>query len=409
MNEQILERSGCEQIDHMVLSRYRLSKLFDSETMEYLENCTVEYDCMPYQQGVDDMATKITRAVYINGSKRWIRANTEQEYADKIIKLYEEERTPSQHSFSEYAWNWFNLYSLPNVATVTATTYRRQLTKYLIPFFGKKAVEDITIDDVQRLFNGIEGTKATKDKVRTVLDMILAMAVEDDLLAKNPLKSKRLRITGKASKATPPYEVSEMQYFVDSLDKIKGQQDRMYFALQVLHPMRLEEILGLQWGDIDPVNMEIHIQRAVTHPDRNQPEVKQLKTEASMRCIRLSDIAARYLTPGQPNEFVVGGKPLSYSQVRKMCGRIQREIGFDGKITPIRFRTTVLTDQYDQSHDIKAVQAAAGHATADMTLKHYVKGRKKENSAPYVPDELYGRKVAGICTPIAPQGACQPA
>ena len=70
-----------------------------------------------------------------------------------------------------------------------------------------------------------------------------------------------------------------------------------------------------------------------------------------------------------------GEKPLSYTQVRRMCDRIRKEIGFEDKITPIRFRTTLLTDIYDQTRDIKQAQTTAGHTTAAMTLKYYVKGR----------------------------------
>ena len=58
-----------------------------------------------------------------------------------------------------------------------------------------------------------------------------------------------------------------------------------------------------------------------------------------------------------------GKRPLSYTQVRKMCDRIKRNTGFTENITPIRFRTTVLTDLYDQTKDIKLAQAAAGHTT----------------------------------------------
>ena len=58
-----------------------------------------------------------------------------------------------------------------------------------------------------------------------------------------------------------------------------------------------------------------------------------------------------------------------------MCARIAKDMRFDGKITPARFRTTVLTDIYDKTKDIKLTQAAAGHTTSSMTLKHYVKGR----------------------------------
>ena len=58
-----------------------------------------------------------------------------------------------------------------------------------------------------------------------------------------------------------------------------------------------------------------------------------------------------------------------------MCRHIQRDAGFEERITPIRLRTMVLTDIYGQTKDIKQAQAAAGHTTAAMTLKYYVKGR----------------------------------
>ena len=53
-----------------------------------------------------------------------------------------------------------------------------------MPHFDGIPVENICVDDVQRLFNGMNCTKATKDKVKMVLNMILNAAVEDGLLPK---------------------------------------------------------------------------------------------------------------------------------------------------------------------------------------------------------------------------------
>lgn len=100
------------------------------------------------------------------------------------------------------------------IKPVRSLLYRRQLRLYLIPAFEGLAVEDITTDDVQRLFNGMSGAKATKDKARMVLNQILDAAVEDNLISQNPAKSRRVKITGKASKATPPYTVEQMRYLV---------------------------------------------------------------------------------------------------------------------------------------------------------------------------------------------------
>ena len=76
-----------------------------------------------------------------------------------------------------------------------------------------------------------------------------------------------------------------------------------------------------------------------------------------------------------------------------MCERIRRDTEFDERITPIRFRTTVLTDIYDQTKDVKVAQYAAGHTTPTMTLKHYVKGRKSCLQAADTIDKVY-------CQPI---------
>ena len=54
--------------------------------------------------------------------------------------------------FKDYAIKWFEVYSKPNIEIVIATTYARQLKKYLVPYFGDIDIEDITTDDIQRFF-----------------------------------------------------------------------------------------------------------------------------------------------------------------------------------------------------------------------------------------------------------------
>ena len=68
----------------------------------------------------------------------------------------------------------------------------------------------------------------------------------------------------------------------------------------------------------------------------------------------------------------------------------QNGIDFDSEILPGRFRTTVLTDLYDATKDIKQAQAAAGHTTAAMTLKHYVKGRQERSNTALPIAAAYG-------------------
>lgn len=134
----------------------------------------------------------------------------------------------------------------------------------------------------------MDTAKATKVKVKIVLNQILEAAKDDKLITDNPLNSRRLRITGTSSKATQPYSVEQMRFLIQHIEDTRNPMDRAYMAIQALHPLRLEEVLGLKWEDIDLDTMELHIRRAVTHPDRNRPEVKRPKTESSIRTIGLS-------------------------------------------------------------------------------------------------------------------------
>jgi integrase len=335
--------------------------------------------------------TKINRSILINGEKKWIHVQSEQEYADKIRELsgYSPKSTRG-HNFRKYALEWFELFSKPGIETSTAVTYKRQLDLHIFPVLGDMDIEDVTVNDVQKIFNAIPGIRETKKKVKTVLNMIFEAAIDDEYIQRNPLNSKRLKITGADSHYTEEYTVEQMRYLIAHIPDIQKDEDRMYLALQALHPLRLEEVLGLKWGDVNFRNMTLRINRAVTHPTRNQPEIKDTKTEASARTIGLSRIAAMYLKEGESNEFIFGGEePYSYQRVRRMCERIKRDTGFEENVTPRRFRTTVLTDIYDRTKNVKATQAAAGHTTPAMTLRYYVKGRTGMNYTADVIDEAY--------------------
>lgn len=389
---------------------WQLKKLIQqtvSETISCMNLDNLTSDTADMSEGGADMAKnkRIKREIVINGAKRWITGGSEQEYADNIIRIFcgqqqlvpAPETAQNKHDFKTYAQRWFDIFSKPNVELVTAQTYERQLKRHIYPAFAGMAIEEITPSDVQHLFNGMTGAKQTKTKVKNVLNMVFEQAIEEDIILKNPLRSRSIRITGSASTPTQPYTVEQMRQLVGSIVKITNPMDKAYLALHALHPLRLEEVLGLKGEDIDKAQKLLHIRRAVTHPKRNMPLIKDTKTQASKRTLDLVEQIIPYLPDTPAGEFVLGGiKPLSYTQVRKMCERIRKEIGFDEPISPIRFRTTVLTDLYDATKDIKQAQAAAGHTTAAMTLKHYVKGRhERQNTAAPIAD-VYGLKTDTI-------------
>lgn len=346
------------------------------------------------------MSNTIRRHVRINGTTVWITAKTEQEYMEKVVRLSGGNVMPvskPKHPFGEYALTWLNVFSRPNVERVTSVSYEQQLKNYILPVLGEMNLEDITPADVQKIFNnmGKHMKQESKNKVKIVLNQIFKMAMDDDIIAKNPLEAPSIRIKGEKSTPTLPYSVNEMRYMAEHLIDIQSGMDRAWLAISISLPLRPEEVLGLTWADVDEVNGVFHIRNTVTHPARNEPEFKTYtKTAASIRDLAVSEELLSCLpVRGKLNEFVIGGKtPLTYMQVRRMRERIQRDIRFDGSITPRRFRTTVATDISAQTHDLKLVQKMLGHSSPQMTLKHYDKGRSTTVDATDAIASCYGLK-----------------
>lgn len=346
------------------------------------------------------MSNTIRRHVRINGTTVWITAKTEQEYMEKVVRLSGGNVMPvskPKHPFGEYALTWLNVFSRPNVERVTSVSYEQQLKNYILPVLGEMNLEDITPADVQKIFNnmGKRMKQESKNKVKIVLNQIFKMAMNDDIIAKNPLEAPSIRIKGEKSTPTVPYSVNEMRYMAEHLIDIQSGTDRAWLAISISLPLRPEEVLGLTWADVDEVNGVFHIRNTVTHPARNEPEFKTYtKTAASIRDLAISgELLSCLPARGKPNEFVIGGKtPLTYMQVRRMRERIQRDIQFDGSITPRRFRTTVATDISAQTHDLKLVQKMLGHSSPQMTLKHYDKGRSTTVDATDAIASCYGLK-----------------
>lgn len=346
------------------------------------------------------MSNTIRRHVRINGTTVWITAKTEQEYMEKVVRLSGGNVMPvskPKHPFGEYALTWLNVFSRPNVERVTSVSYEQQLKNYILPVLGEMNLEDITPADVQKIFSnmGKRMKQESKNKVKIVLNQIFKMAMNDDIIAKNPLEAPSIRIKGEKSTPTVPYSVNEMRYMAEHLIDIQSGMDRAWLAISISLPLRPEEVLGLTWADVDEVNGVFHIRNTVTHPARNEPEFKTYtKTAASIRDLAVSEELLSCLpVRGKLNEFVIGGKtPLTYMQVRRMRERIQRDIQFDGSITPRRFRTTVATDISAQTHDLKLVQKMLGHSSPQMTLKHYDKGRSTTVDATDAITSCYGLK-----------------
>lgn len=211
-------------------------------------------------------------------------------------------------------------------------------------------------------------------KIRHIISPAFDSAVEDELIARNPLKSRRLTINtqkGGHHQAIPPEKMSELRASLHLLP----QREKHMAALLCYTGMRLEEVLGLRWEDIDFAAGRIHIQRAVVHPSRNQPEVKPPKTKTSTRIIPLHSQLAAHLQPAAMEGFVLGGeKPLTYQQQKRSFDKIRKTFSM-GNFSAHDFRDTCATEWQERGMPLATISRLLGHASSTVTEKCYIKFR----------------------------------
>ena len=335
------------------------------------------------------MSKKICRPVIIGGKKRWISGNSEQEYAEALMAAYAEimpQQADAGHPFND----WIKQYYLDFIKHAddgqkhtNDITLERALRLHILPIFEGINVEDVSAAHVQKMIRTMQGAAESKKKPLALVRRALDYAVEKRIIPCNPAKSASVKLEGKKSKATEPYTVEEMRYFVAHLQDIQNPSDRNWLALITSNALRPEEVLGIRGADIDFTAGKLFIHSTVTHPDRNQPVIKdETKTEKSTRKLTISQETLEQITPVEPGEWLVGkDRPLSYSMVTKMCKRIAKEIASPVPITPRRFRTTCATDIYEKTKDLKLLEEAGGWASATIPMKHYARGRKTTEAA----------------------------
>lgn len=334
------------------------------------------------------MAKRIQQRVSINGEVRWISGATQQELFDAylaqavkagmVVLPQQEIRMPTEMPLlGSYLTHFVATYK-SRQQSFTVQNRQRMIHKHILPRLGHLPINEISTADIQVWFDELcdQGyARETILKIRHIISPVFDSAVEDELIARNPLKSKRLTINtdkGGHHQAIPPQKMRAMR---DNLHQLP-LQERRFAALLCYTGMRLEEVLGLRWEDIDTEAREIQIQRAVVHPSRNKPEVKAPKTKTSKRTIPLMSQLAEHLLPIELTGYVLGGDtPLTYQQQKRSFEKIRNAFGLND-YSAHDFRDTCATEWQESGMPVATISRLLGHASSTVTEKCYIKFRE---------------------------------
>jgi len=272
---------------------------------------------------------------------------------------------------------WWPFLTRQQIKASTRRGYECALKVHILPKLGAKEIKTISplqIENVlQEMCRGGASTKTVRNVVG-ILQGIFTIAVENDLIARTPVRKHHRPRLVKSEK--PVWTPEQLRLIVDSVPK----NDRNLFQCAMLTGARLGELLGLQWKHIDLGAQVLQIRQALWEGELVSP-----KTDGSIRVIYFGPSLLSALTAqkqssnhNKPDDFVFckeDGSPLNPDVLRRDVlyptldrlgiARSRRAAGFH------TFRHSAATIINQKTGNLKLVQKLLGHSNLSTTADVY--------------------------------------
>ncbi len=329
--------------------------------------------------GKDFDGKLIRKSFYSSISKADAKAKAEQYKIDQAVyRATGELPEPTVMTFEKWANKWLDTYKKGVVKDHTYNfTYKSNLEKYIIPYFGKAHLMDIQQIDIQKYFNTVRSdsgeplAKSTLDKHKLILKSLFDAAIDNDLCYKNPVKNIKFQ---HVSDAAVKHVWTKEQ--ADIAEEYARHHWRLDIVMYLHTGLRRSEVLGLKWDDIDFDENTLHVQRAVVQTKGKIVEDRP-KSATSDRIVPFSADFGKYLKKFQSdNEYVIGNdgimSPATYAKsFHTFMKKLSADTGVP-ELTPHELRHTYGTLRREEGVDIYTIQKVMGHADISITASIYV-------------------------------------
>ena len=310
--------------------------------------------------------------------------------------------------FSEFVEVWKRDYGSKELAPTTYKRYCRMLETRILPYFGHFYINKIRPTDIMKFYDLLEkdtqlvrkkGNNGSKTKKplsgKTILEhhrllrAMLHRAVYWQLIVSNPAE----RVQPPRAKKTKrrSYDDEQTKILLENLEKLTVEDTKYKVAiiLTIFTGVRLGELMGLEWQDVDFRNGIISINRSSQYLSDMGVFTKVPKTESSIREIAIPEfiisLLEEYKLWYEEQKSLYGelwtnsdrlfvqadGKPMHPSSISKWFVKYVGTIG----LPVINFhglRHTNASLLVAQNIDIAVISARLGHAQISTTLDFYV-------------------------------------
>lgn len=322
----------------------------------------------------------------------------------------------------------------------TFENYKYMYNTFVRPSFGKKRIQTLKKSDVKIFYNYLADQRclqaSTIDSIHNVLHQVLDMAVDDKYIRSNPsdkalkeLKQSHAFKTEKRRALT----IAEQELFLNYL-RNNETYSHWYpiFAVMLGTGMRVGEITGLRWCDIDLDNGVIDINHTlVYYCHRHEVElngcyfnINTPKTKASNRKIPMIESVKEAFLMEKANQEKSGikcsavidgysdfifvnrnGKTQHQGTLNKAIRRIIRDCNDevllnDENATVLlphfschSLRHTFSTRMCEAGINVKVIQDTLGHQDISTTMNIYTDATKEMKKQEFQSLDNYLKKV----------------
>lgn len=260
---------------------------------------------------------------------------------------------------------------------VTDATYVNQMNlveKHIIPYIGELNMARVKYEDVERYYARLLKEGLQRGLIRNismVLRKVFRAAESRDVIHKNIVSNVR----------APRYKPATMniwttQQVQDFFQRGTHLPYYPIYALALTTGMRIGEILGLQWEDVNWMTGKLSITRMLKYDPVNKRHLKGLKNDNSKRSITLPEFSLNVLREHKANSLP---SPYIFHRAGELHYPVEvsRQFTIDSKrlgMPKIRFhdiRHTHASLLLQEGYNPKVVAERLGHGSVLTLLNTY--------------------------------------
>ncbi len=331
---------------------------------------------------------------YIKGKKEngvpcfgYVYGHTYKEVRDKLLplKLHYSGQNATQSVFegtlNDWTRCWMEEVVRSRIKESTYAYYNSMLQKHILPYLGSQKLVKITVKNVQEFVDNLQKKGLRRNSLRNIagmLNRVLEGAVKKKLLLANPCTG--VELPDRDSIQISALNKSEQKRLENAA---QDDQDGIPIMIALYTGMRIGEICGLRWSDIDFDAGTIRVQRTIQRiedMDKKNGETKMVfGTPKSIRSDRVIPMPQKlYALLREEKDKATGEYVVSckghYAEPRVVRYRYQR-IADKAGIKQIHFhglRHTFATRCIEMQMDIAVISRILGHSSMKMTMDVYL-------------------------------------